>query len=103
MLDLRDRLTAQITAERHVAPTSVKKLKKISPQQSAIAISVPLSDEHFAVRLKYRTATGHVRVGRCLEDLDTIAGVAAYKHNTQLGSGLIFTEQNIKYSDARFA
>ena len=87
MLDLRDRLTIQVSADRQVAPKNVEKYEKISPLMSTFQVSVPLSDESFAVRLKYRTATGHVRVGRCLEDLDTIAGVAAYKHNTQLERG----------------
>jgi len=47
-------------------------------------VIVPLSDESFALRLKYRTASGRVRVGRILEDLDTIAGIASYKHNIQM-------------------
>ena len=49
-----------------------------------INLKTIFSNESFPLRLKYRTASGRVRVGRILEDLDTIAGIASYKHNIQM-------------------
>ena len=57
----------------------------IAPSSSYFRVVVPLNDEHFPLRLKYRRYDGGVRMGRCLEDLDTIAGIASYLHNGQMG------------------
>ncbi|CAG5105190.1 Oidioi.mRNA.OKI2018_I69.chr1.g1911.t1.cds [Oikopleura dioica] len=56
----------------------------ISPSASKFTTKVPLSDPSFPLRLKYRTHSGGVRIGRVLEDLDTLAGIASYKHNLSL-------------------
>ncbi|CBY21648.1 unnamed protein product [Oikopleura dioica] len=56
----------------------------ISPADSKFSTKVPLSDTSFPLRLKYRTHAGGVRIGRILEDLDTLAGIASYKHNLSL-------------------
>ena len=84
MADVRDNLTIQATRIIRPAPKRVDSFQIISPSESEMKVVVPLSDESFPLRLKYRTASGRVRVGRILEDLDTIAGIASYKHNIQM-------------------
>merc|ERR1712168_1167098 len=76
---LRDRLVKQVSPQiRPHAP--IRSFPPISPASSYFRVTVPLSDEHFPMRLKYRRADDGVRMGRCLEDLDTIAGIASYLH-----------------------
>ena len=43
-----------------------------------------LSDSSYPVRLKYRDSANTVRVGRLLEDFDSMAVATSYKHNEQL-------------------
>lgn len=43
-----------------------------------------LSDSSYPVRLKYRDPANTVRVGRLLEDFDSMAVATSYKHNEQL-------------------
>ena len=83
---LRDKLICQVSPQtRPAAPT--EQFEPISGSDSFYRVSVPLSDEHFPMRLKYRRYDGGVRMGRCLEDLDTIAGLASYLHNSSMGRG----------------
>jgi hypothetical protein len=82
--EVRDNLTIQATRIIRPAPKQIDSFQIISPSESEMKVIVPLSNESFPLRLKYRTASGRVRVGRILEDLDTIAGIASYKHNIQM-------------------
>jgi len=82
--EVRDNLTIQATRIIRPAPKQIDSFQIISPSESEMKVIVPLSNESFPLRLKYRTASGRVRVGRILEDLDTIAGIASYKHNIQI-------------------
>lgn len=84
MVQIRERLTRLVATERKTAPTSVSMYDHRSPADSHLSATVPLSDRNYPLRLKYRASSDRVRVGRILEDLDTIAGIASYKHNLQL-------------------
>ena len=59
-------------------------LTPVEPSSSVVRARIPLSDRTFISRLKYRTSKNHVRVGRVLEDFDSVAVAASYKHNNQL-------------------
>jgi len=50
------------------------------PAESHARVKIPLSTNED--RLSYLDATGSVRLGRLLEDLDHIAGWIAYRHNS---------------------
>jgi len=92
---LRDRLLCQVSPQiRAKAPT--EQFSPISGSESFYRVSVPLSDEQFPLRLKYRRYDGGVRMGRCLEDLDTIAGIASYLHNGAMGRGLFLSDHLCK-------
>ena len=49
---------------RPVAPTCVDKFTRNTGSDSFYRVSVPLSDENFPLRLKYRRYDGGVRMGR---------------------------------------
>ena len=50
------------------------------PTESHARVKIPLSTNED--KLSYLDATGSVRLGRLLEDLDHIAGWIAYRHNS---------------------
>ena len=82
MLDLRN--TLPITSSRDMAPRDISDKVRISPAESEVAALIPLSNVDYPVRLKYRNYHSHVRIGRLLEDFDSVAVATSYKHNQQL-------------------
>ena len=101
MMDLRS--TLPITHHRDQAKTDISQMKKITPADSKVIACIPLrmgfiirsrwviaifktrlSDSTYPVRLKYRDSANTVRVGRLLEDFDSMAVATSYKHNEQL-------------------
>ena len=87
MLELRSSLPITDVADR----ANLTKFEPISPALSKVKARIPLSDTDYPVRLKYRNYHGHVRVGRILEDFDTVAVATSYQHNELLESGLTFS------------
>lgn len=55
---------------------------------------IHLSDSSYPVRLKYRDSANTVRVGRLLEDFDSMAVATSYKHNEQLGRARMILAMN---------
>lgn len=56
------------------------------PQDSFCRLSIPLGSDP-QMREKYMNIKKDIRFGRILEDLDTLAGLIAYRHSTQLING----------------
>jgi len=81
-MDLRS--TLPITHHRDKAKLDITEMEKIKPADSKVVARVPLSDSTYPVRLKYRDSANTVRVGRLLEDFDSMAVATSYKHNEQL-------------------
>ena len=106
-MDLRS--TLPITHHRDKAKLDITEMEKIKPADSKVVARIPLrngflvmwlalvmwvtftfeskthlSDSTYPVRLKYRDSANTVRVGRLLEDFDSMAVATSYKHNEQL-------------------
>ena len=88
MLQLRQ--TLPITDKADLAHR--EPVPAISPAFSKVRAVIPLSDVDYPVRLKYRNYHQHVRVGRILEDFDSVAVATSYKHNESLASGALFSK-----------
>jgi hypothetical protein len=86
MLDIRENINKFVSDSpiRKTAFQSVEQFEIQNSGNSKVYATVPLSDRNYPLRLKYRTATDTVRVGRIMEDLDTIAGLTSYEHNRRL-------------------
>ena len=56
------------------------------------------SDPEYPVRLKYRNYHHHVRIGRLLEDFDSVAVATSYKHNESLFGRPKLNMQRIPFS-----
>lgn len=63
---------------------SIDGLDTIRPSETLVRARIPLSDRSFGQRMKYRLFDETIRTGRILEDFDSIAVAASYKHNEQL-------------------
>jgi len=84
MLELRSSLPITDVADE----ANSAQFEPISPALSKVKARIPLSDHNYPVRLKYRNYHGHVRVGRILEDFDTLAVATSYQHNELLEWGV---------------
>ena len=81
---MRDELVSNVSPVVTAARTELSLSETVAPSFSKLTVSVPLSEHDYPMRLKYRTVAERVRVGRVLEDLDTMAGIVSYRHNTHL-------------------
>ena len=78
------RASLPISNALHEAAASIDGLERVRPSDTLVRARIPLSDRSFFQRLKYRLSDDTVRTGRILEDFDSMAVAASYKHNEQL-------------------
>jgi hypothetical protein len=82
--------TLPVSTNLDACRPNVEGLALVRPEDSIVRTRIPLSDRSFPERLKYRNFDDGVRPGRILEDFDSVAVAASYKHNKQLVSPLFY-------------